>query len=199
MNSPIDHNELNAVLKTCDSEWNSAQAHGLLCGRLSVAGTDGAVIWLEQVLEGSGGERDSKKECTSMLDTLFQSTWQQLVERQSEFELLLPDDDEDTSCKAEAIGHWCEGFLHGLVTGEHAEELKKRLADEPLAGLIKDMLEITRATFDQDDDDETNEAAYTELVEFIRVVGQLAYEELAEFRAASGQSAVSEAVSDALH
>lgn len=134
-----------------------------------------------------------------MLDTLFQSTWQQLVERQSEFELLLPDDDEDTSCKAEAIGHWCEGFLHGLVTGEHAEELKKRLADEPLAGLIKDMLEITRATFDQDDDDETNEAAYTELVEFIRVVGQLAYEELAEFRAASGQSAVSEAVSDALH
>lgn len=199
MNNPIDHNELNAVLKTCGSDWNSAQAHGLLCGRLSVSGTDGAVIWLGQVLEGANDESHSKRECTSMLDALFQSTWQQLVERRSEFELLVPNDDEDTSIKAEAIGHWCEGFLHGLVTGEHAEKLKQRLAEEPLAGLIKDMLEITRATFDQDDDDETNEAAYTELVEYIRVAGQLAYEELAEFRTAGGESAVGEAVSAALH
>ena len=199
MNNPIDHNELDAVLESCDSDWSSAQAHGLLCGRLSVLGTDGVVIWLDQVLEGSNSNNEARGECASMLEALFQSTWQQLTERQSDFELLLPDDDEDTSRKAEAIGSWCEGFLHGLVTGQHADELKKRLADEPLASLIKDMLEITRATFDQGDDDETNEAAYAELVEYIRVAAQLAYEELADFRNSGDKNAVSEAVSDALH
>ena len=199
MHNPIDHNELNAVLKSCDSDWNSAQAHGLLCGRLSVLGTDGAMMWLNLVLKGSTSDNEVRGECAAMLEALFQSTWQQLTERQSDFELLLPDDDEDTSRKAEAIGNWCEGFLHGLVTGKHADELKKRLADEPLASLIKDMLEITRATFDQDDDEETNEAAYAELVEYIRVAAQLAYEELADFRNSSDKSTVSEAVSDALH
>jgi yecA family protein len=199
MNNPIDHNELDAVLKSCDSDWNSAQAHGLLCGRLAVLGTDGAMMWLDLVLEGSTSNNEVRSECALMLEGVFQSTWQQLAERQSDFELLLPDDDEDTSRKAAAIGSWCEGFLHGLVTGKHADELKKRLADEPLASLIKDMLEITRATFDQDDDEETNETAYAELVEYIRVAAQLAYEELADFRNSCDKSAVSEAVSDALH
>ncbi len=44
------------------------------------------------------------------------------------------------------------------------------------------MLQITRAEVDDDTDDETNEAAYVELVEYLRVAAQLAYEELAEIR-----------------
>jgi yecA family protein len=199
MNNPIDHNELNTVLKSCGSKWNSAQVQGLLCGRLAVLGTDGAMMWLEQVLEGAEQNSEIKGECASMLESLFQSTWQQLAERQSEFELLLPDDEEDMAYQASSIGHWCEGFLHGLVTGKHADELKQRLADEPLAGLIKDMLEITKAVSDQDDDEESNEAAYTELVEYVRVAGQLAYEELADFRTTGSDNAVGDAVSDALH
>ena len=61
------------------------------------------------------------------------------------------------------------------------------------------MLEITKAMSDQDDDEESNEAAYTELVEYVRVAGQLAYEELAEFRTTGTDNAMGDAVSDALH
>lgn len=199
MDNPIDHNELDAALKRCGSDWNSAQAHGLLCGRLAVLGTDGAMMWIEQVLGEQGSEKVFHTECAQLLDALFQSTWQQLSERQSEFELVLPDDDEPMLVKAESIGFWCEGFLHGMVSGKHAEALKKRLATEPLADLIKDMLEITRASFDEDEDEESSESAYAELVEYVRVAVQLAYEELAEMRAEGGKSAVSQAVSVALH
>jgi uncharacterized protein YgfB (UPF0149 family) len=45
------------------------------------------------------------------------------------------------------------------------------------------MLEMTRATADDDIDDEDSEQAYVELVEYIRVAAQLAFEELAGFRA----------------
>jgi uncharacterized protein YgfB (UPF0149 family) len=44
------------------------------------------------------------------------------------------------------------------------------------------MLEITRATAEDSDDEESTEEAYVELVEYIRVAAQLAYEELAGFR-----------------
>jgi uncharacterized protein YgfB (UPF0149 family) len=42
------------------------------------------------------------------------------------------------------------------------------------------MLQITRAV--QEDDSETDEQAYAELVEYLRVAAQLTYEELVEFR-----------------
>jgi len=199
MDNPIDHNELDAVLKQAGSDWNAAQAHGLLCGRLAGLGTDGALTWVEQVLGDRNTASEACAECEQSLDRVFQSTWQQLAERQSEFDLLLPGEEEDISVRAESIGFWCEGFLHGLVSARHGDALKKRLAMEPLSDLIKDMLEITRASFDEGEDEEGSESSYTELVEYVRVAAQLAYEELAEFRTAGDQNPVRAAVSDALH
>ena len=44
------------------------------------------------------------------------------------------------------------------------------------------MLEITRATVDDEADDESSANDFSELVEYLRVATQLTYEELAEFR-----------------
>jgi uncharacterized protein YgfB (UPF0149 family) len=70
----------------------------------------------------------------------------------------------------------------GLVSIDHGEALKQRLAKEPLADIIRDMLQLTRAAVEDDSDEEANEAAYAEIVEYVRVAAQLTYEELAEFR-----------------
>ena len=178
----IYHGELDEALRRCGSSWNAGQTHGLLCGRLSVSGADGAQSWFEQVLSETDPNNALRAECESMLDALCANTWRQLVERQSEFELLLPDEDDSAASRAEAMGQWCEGFLHGLVSEKHSDSLKERLAADPLADIIKDMLQITRAMA-SDEDAEDEENAYTELVEYLRVAAQLAYEELADFRA----------------
>lgn len=178
----IDHSQLDDALKRCGSSWNAGQTHGLLCGRLAVAGADGAMRWFEQVLEETDPNSALRAECESMLDALCATTWRQLVERQSEFELLLPDDSDTTAARTEAMAQWCEGFLHGLVAEKHSDALKKRLAAEPLADIVRDMLQITRAAADEEEDAEGEESAYAELVEYLRVATQLAYEELAEFR-----------------
>lgn len=182
----IDHNELNEALQRCGSNWNAAQAHGLLCGRLCVSAPEEASRWLEQVLDAVTAE-GMRKECGDMLDTLYKGTWRQLVERQSEFTLLLPDDTESLELRTEAMSHWCEGFLHGLVSEKHPDELKKRLAADPLADIIRDMLQMTRAALSPDAADEEDERAFVELVEYLRVAAQLAYEELAEFRDPSAE------------
>lgn len=194
MNPTIDHNQLDDALKRCGSGWSAGQAHGLLCGSLVAAGSAGTAGWAAVVMESAHPDDSQVRECETLLSSLRQTTGQQLVERQSEFTLLLPDDDEQSDVRAAAMAHWCEGFLHGLVAHKQNEALKKRLAAEPLAGIIKDFLEISRASAGDDaeaapvDPDEETEAAYSELVEYIRVAVQLAYEELAELREASVMS-----------
>jgi len=183
-----DHDTLNEALRRCGATWDAAQAHGLLSGRLAVAGAAGGMEWMQQVLEGTDSADVLRGECERLLDALYKSTYGQLAQRLSEFAPLLPDDSETATVRATAMGHWCEGFLHGLVAGEHDDALKRKLSAEPLADIIKDLLQITRAAVDEDTDDETNEVAYAELVEYLRVAAQLAYEELAELRNPAGDA-----------
>ena len=192
----IHHAELEDALRRCGASWKAGQAHGLLCGRLSVSGAGGVSGWVDVVLSETDPHNALRSECESMLESLCATTWRQLVDRQSEFELLLPDDEETTTSRAEAMAQWCEGFLHGLVSKKHSDALKERLAAEPLADIIRDMLQITRAAAEEDEPEE-EENAYAELVEYLRVAAQLAYEELADFRAPDEE--ISPESSETLH
>jgi uncharacterized protein len=191
METAIDHDALDAALRRCGASWDAAQVHGLLSGRLAVEGAPGGAGWLSQVLAGTAPNDAFRNECETMLGELFAATHRQLAERQSEFEPLLPDERDSTAVRAAALARWCEGFLHGLVSADRAAAAKAKLAGEPLADIVRDMLQITRATVDADSDEETNETAYAELVEYLRVAAQLAYEELVEVRsvAAAGGGA----------
>jgi uncharacterized protein len=195
----VEHGELDEALRLCGASWNAAQAHGFLCSRLALCGSNAASDWLDQVAAGADQANELRDECLGMLESLAATTYRQLDERQSEFAPLLPDDSSPPSLRADALAHWCEGFLHGLVSRPHPEALKARLVKEPLSDIIKDMLQITRATADATDDEqheEASEEAYAELVEYIRVAVQLAYEELVGFRSAD---ATNGAAPDIMH
>lgn len=194
MEERISYDALEDALKRCGSTWDASQTHGLLSGRLAIAGADSGFNWLSQVLEGTNPGDALQVECEAMLGALFESTYRQLSERLSVFTPLLPDEEDTTAIRATALAHWCEGFLHGLVAGEHGDDLRERLKAEPLSDIIRDMLQITRAAVDEDCDEESDEAAYTDLVEYVRVAAQLAYEELADLRRPAGEPA-----SDAVH
>ena len=199
METAVDYDQLDDALRRCGASWDASQAHGLLAGRLATTGADAGFEWLVQVLEGTDANDALRSECEGLLRSLFETTYRQLAERQSEFEPLLPDDEDATSVRAAAMAHWCEGFLHGLVSASHGDALKERLAAEPLSDIIRDMLEITRAAADEDGDGEADEAAYTELVEYLRVAAQLTYEELAEFRKPADGAHEAEEAPEVLH
>jgi yecA family protein len=199
MTRPIQQSELDAALRRCGSGWNASQAHGLLCSRLALRGVDALDGWLRQVLEGTAENDALQQECAAQLRLLFAATHRQLSERGSRFELLLPDDLASASKRTDAMAQWCEGFLHGLVIRAESDRLKKRLASDPLSDIIRDLLEITRAEADDDADSETNEVAYAEVVEYLRVVGQLVYEELVDFRDQDSHGQMSDGPSNHVH
>lgn len=178
----MDYEELEVALRRCGSTWEAAQVHGMLCSRLATAGPAAGQDWMLHVLDGVEANSDMRAECETMLESLFGSSYQQLSERQSAFMPMLPDEFTPAEVRALALGQWCEGFLHGLVSGQSDDRIREKLASEPLAELIKDLLQISRAAVDDDDEGEETETAYTELVEYVRVAAQLAYEELADIR-----------------
>ena len=187
MEENVAYEQLEDALRRCGSSWDAAQAHGLLTGRLATGGVASGPEWLLQVLEGVDENNAARAACQQLLDVLYQATFWQLTERLSEFAPLLPDDETDAQVRTVAMAHWSEGFLHGLVSTQHGDALKERLAAEPLSDIIRDMLQITRAGVDEEVDEEVNEAAYAEIVEYLRVAAQLAYEELSDIRHADEQ------------
>lgn len=199
METTIDHDALDTALRRCGASWDAAQTHGLLSGRLAIAGGDSGFEWLAQVLEGTEPNDVLRSECEVMLSQLFETTYRQLAERQSEFEPLLPGDGDSAAVRAAALAHWCEGFLHGLVSHEHADALREKLSADPLADIIRDFLQITRAGADEESDDEATEEAYVELVEYLRVAAQLTYEELVEFRNQGRSQEATESDTEVLH
>ncbi len=182
MEEKVTFDVLDSTLRRCGASWDAAQSHGLLTGRLATLGVPAGPDWLLQVLEGTDEANALRTECQRVLDLLYRATYWQLSVRLPEFEPLLPGDEDDVALRTEALGHWCEGFLHGLVSAEHSDALRKRLAAEPLSDIIRDLLQITRAGLDDESDEEDNESAYVELVEYVRVAAQLCYEELADLR-----------------
>jgi hypothetical protein len=180
--SGVDHDVLNQALRNCGASWTAAQAHGLLSSRMAVAGAHGVTGSLGQVLDSSSKTDALRKECEDMLAVLWQSTHMVFSERMSAFEPLLPDDNDNAESRTEAVAQWCEGYLHGMLSGKHDAALRERLGAEPMADIIKNMLQITRATVDADDDEAANEEAFVEIVEYLRIAAQLNFEELAELR-----------------
>ena len=175
MTTDFNFDLVNDALKRSGSSWDAAQAHGLLSSKLAVGGIVGGQEWLQLVQEEVDPRNALGKESSELMAGLIQATYTSLSERLSAYAPLLPDDEEPPALRIEA-------YLHGLVSADHGEALRKRLGEEPISDIIRDMLEITRAGSVEDADPEDEEAAYVELVEYLRVAAQLVYEELAGLR-----------------
>ncbi len=96
------------------------------------------------------------------------------------FAPLLPTDDAPIGDRTLALGEWCQGFLYGLGSGVAVPEASGLPGDA--AEVLRDMTEITHVDVDPEDDLESNESAYAELVEFVRVGVQLLYDQLQPLR-----------------
>ena len=85
--------------------------------------------------------------------------------------MLLPDDEgHSLEQRTRALAMWCDGFLFGIA---RSGSLDLDKASDEVREAISDITQFTRATIEGGDDLETEEGAYAELVEYLRVVVQL--------------------------
>ena len=97
------------------------------------------------------------------------------------FQPLLPEDVRSLDERTGALVTWCQGFLYGLGSGAGATQDVLDLPGD-VGAVVTDIMAISRAAVDPEQGEEANEAAYAELVEFVRVGVQVVFEELAPLR-----------------
>ncbi len=174
MHSP-DYTHVQQLLAQARSLADAAEAHGTLAGCLCGAADYAFEEWLREILP----EGRADPAAVATLRELYTSTAQALLLPDMEFEPLLPGDAQPIAARTAALAEWCQGFLYGLGAGAIPDP--GGLPGE--AGeIVRDFAEITRAGVDAGEEQESNESAYAELVEFVRVGVQLLFEELAAAR-----------------
>ena len=172
---PSDYDHIQQLLAQERSLADAAEAHGTLAGCLCGSAGYRLEDWLREILpEGRAAPASA-----AALEQLFAATSGALLQPDMEFELLLPADERPIDVRTAALAQWCQGFLYGLGAGAitDATELPGDAGE-----IVRDLIEISRAGVDSAQDEESNETAYAELVEFVRVGVQLLFEELGPLR-----------------
>ena len=170
-----DFAEVQRILSEARALSHAAEAHGTLAGALCASSTYNLDDWLAEILaDGRAGAADA-----ASLRQVFEATFGALGDEAMSFQPLLPADDQPIHLRTAALGEWCHGFLYGLGTA-HLQDLATTRSE--VGEILKDFTEITHVDVDPDDGEESNEAAYAELLEFVRVGVQILFEHLEPLR-----------------
>jgi len=171
------YDEFEHVLRGARALQEAAEAHGILAGALCSSRDYGLIEWLGEILPDDAPDTEALQ--SPVLQNIYSSMVRTLVGSDADFEPLLPDDDAPLAERADALSHWCQGFLYGLGSGTTPDPGNVSIE----AGeIIRDFTEITHVGVDADEQNEENEVAFAEVVEFVRVGVQLLFVELAPAR-----------------
>lgn len=169
------YEELAKMLQSAGADSSASEAHGMLSGTICAAGKTAPGLWLEYLLGEGNTLSAAARDSSDMLLSLQTELLRQLNDDVFGFELLLPLDDVPLSLRTETLSQWCAGFLYGLALGGFREDVAM---PDSVSEVMKDFYEISHARFDYDLMDESDEAAYMEIVEYVRMGALLLYEEL---------------------
>jgi len=180
---------VTAALHGAGSLGDTAEIHGSLCGLLCLLGQAYGTPWLDELLDGSEALDSGQDSALAVLDALGRWTHRALEEGDMSFRPLLPDDDIALAERAQALAHWCQGFAHGLAVGSELSNAQAAVNAGVTAEIVGDFTELAGMGFADDETEAEGEAAYTELVEYVRVSVQLVFEELHPMRERLAQPA----------
>ncbi|ROR34634.1 UPF0149 family protein [Inmirania thermothiophila] len=169
MGSAEAYERLERVLRQAGLGTGLADAHGVLAGLLCADAEAAWGRWRRHLrAEGLGGGVPEAE-----LRALHDAAAAALAEETGfGFTPLLPPDEAPLARRVAALGAWCQGFLFGLGAAGAGE-----VEDEAAAEALRDLWQIAQVS-DEVAADEADEAAYAELVEFLRVAVQLVREAL---------------------
>jgi hypothetical protein len=184
MTTPVAFDAVERALAAGGSAVHAAEAHGCLCGALCARRIYRPSEWLEEILADTGDE-SALTELSGALAELYEQSGTDLEGVELEFTPLLPDDQAPIEERVAALAEWCQGFMYGF--GAAGTIPKSGLADD-VREFLTDLAELSRVDASGADEAEAEEAAYAELVEYVRVGVQLVYDQLAGARAAQPSS-----------
>jgi hypothetical protein len=166
MSIALDHTALSDALDRAGALVPASECHGLMVGLCCAGSGLAARQWLDHILGEDEPRNVDGQHCERQLLLLAADTERNLAAADSVPDLLLPDEDEPLGLRADAVAAWCQGFLLGISMAGIGE-LTQLPADS--AEFIRDLSVIARGAQEPNDGAEEDEAAYAEIVEYVRI------------------------------
>ena len=174
---PATYAEFERVLREARALPEPSEAHGTLAGALCSSRDYGLMEWLREILPDDSPDEAALQ--GEVLQNVYNEMVRTLVGSDADFEPLLPEEEVSLTERADALSLWCQGFLYGLGSGNTADPAA---VSTEAAEIIRDFTEITHVGVAVEEQNEENETAFAEVVEFVRVGVQLLFVELAPAR-----------------
>lgn len=163
----LDYGEVSAALSKLQSGLDAPEVHGLLVGMLSSGVDTSGLAWFAPIVGTSDVDMNDVvlKEMRNYFLMVAEITHQHLQSEALDFMPLLPEDDKPLGQRVKALSEWCSGFLAGLGL---SEGLELETLDDEAKELLVDLQQM--AQLDEFvNDDEEEEAAFFECVEYVRM------------------------------
>ncbi|MGB3621162.1 UPF0149 family protein [Ketobacter sp. MCCC 1A13808] len=169
----LDYYELEAELRKIDALATPSEAHGILCGQLSGGLLDDTPAWLRQFMTNLGVKGEPWENAREWFSELHRFTLEELSDDQFNFSPLLPDDEDPLGDRLGSLAEWCSGFLAGFGA---AGSRKVEEFTEDAMNALRDIQQISQVDTDIEGE-EDGEAAYFEVVEYVRMAALMIYTE----------------------
>lgn len=175
VNQELDYYAVDDALARAQTSMDPSDCHGLLAGLICAAGFADPRLWMAEVFEDYNPKDKPQAEAFRLVQALYEDELARMNSPDLDFALLLPDDEDALRDRVASLGSWCGGFLSGLGLGGVKEQAQ---LPEEISELIDDFAQITRVDFDLDSPDEEEQAAFEEVVEYVRIGVLFVNEEL---------------------
>lgn len=167
-----DFSDLERALSGLNWEGSPSEMHGAICGYLASGIEWSDASWpIELIGDPQSHCAEQVRRIVGMVARQAQGS---LDSNDLDFVPWLADSEVPLSVRVETMTSWCRGFLGGFGLGN---------PEQPLASEVGEVLQsfatIAAAPPDIGEEEEEDESAWTELLEFIRVSALLCHSYLA--------------------
>lgn len=172
----ISLTELARTLEHLAAGCTAPELHGVLTGLLAGGARLNRPTLLKVLETHANIDQSFGDTPATGLWQLQLSTLNDLGSSELEFQPLVPDDDDDLALRVTSLADWCQGFLVGFGTAIKPNDT--RIHEESIRETLQDIVQVSQVDADAQDNDESDESAYAELYEFVRMAVIHLFEEM---------------------
>ncbi len=164
------------LLVSAEGHDGAASHQGGYFALASASPVDSTDRWVDSVMDNWPADLRHEEHRTTLGDAA--KVWsKQLSDGQLEFGLIMAGDDASLDERTDTLAQWCQGYLVGLAMAG-IKDHNKLPGDVP--EFVNDVLKISQVVAQTEEN--SDEEAFYELCEYIRVGVQLVYDELVAIR-----------------
>ncbi len=164
----VGHEVLTQAMAEIDTDLVASEVQGIAFGFVCLKDMRQAeMVWAKFILDEFQEVLEDPKYIPflEMMGHLFRGCQADLFSGEYGITLCLPDDETAFAARAAALSAWCKGFMYGLGIAGKPEVLNT----EDIQDALSDLSEMIDLDYDEQDELQ-NEAAFVELIEYVRLV-----------------------------